>query len=159
MKLKLNPEFRNRHLFVAVLMLGLACWFGYDGFVGYPRASAHDLYVKIEAAEPDPQADLEAFKAQKIKTQYGFTLLAFAASAAVALHLLAVARLDFSFDEGGFTCAGERHAFADIASVDDALWKSKGIMRITFGGRTVTLDAWHHLGVREFRAAAGSFVV
>ena len=31
--LKLNREFFLRHLGVALLMFGLGCWFGYDGYV------------------------------------------------------------------------------------------------------------------------------
>ena len=32
-RLKLNPEFFYRHLAVCLLMFGMGCWFGYDGFV------------------------------------------------------------------------------------------------------------------------------
>ena len=39
-RLKLNPEFFYRHLAVCILMLGMGCWFGYDGFVAYPKTPA-----------------------------------------------------------------------------------------------------------------------
>jgi hypothetical protein len=38
-KLKVNPEFFRRHLFVTVLMAGLGAWFAYDGYVKYPSQS------------------------------------------------------------------------------------------------------------------------
>ena len=47
-RLKLNPEFFYRHLAVCILMLGMGCWFGYDGLVAYPNTPAAELYEKIE---------------------------------------------------------------------------------------------------------------
>lgn len=151
MELKLNREFLLRHLFVAVLMAGLACWFGYDGFVRYPRSDARDLYVSIEGSEPPAGLDLEAFKAQKTKSQHGFALLSLLASAAVALHLLAVSRLRLRFDEDGFDFGGRRRAYGDVASVDDSKWESKGISKVTLAdGARVVVDSWHHEGAKEF---------
>ena len=75
MKLKLNGEYAGRHLFVTLLMVGLCGWFGYDGFVRYPATPAAELYKSIEGSDAPDGFDLEAFKAQKTKTQYGFCLL------------------------------------------------------------------------------------
>lgn len=146
MKLKPNPEYVKRHLFVVVVMTALGGWFGYDGFVRYPRTDAGALYAGIEGREAAPGTDLEGFKAQKIRTQYGFTLISLLAAAAVGLRLLAAVRFDFEFDETHYTFRGKRRPIAEIGKVDRSLWKSKGILR--FDG--ITLDAWHHLGVREF---------
>ena len=150
MKLKLNPEYARNHLFVVLLMAGLGCWFGYDGFVRYPSVSAHDLYVSIEKSEPAAECDLEAFKAQKIKTQYGFTFFAFLASAVVGLRLLKSRNFAFEFDDTGFTCGGIRASYADITSVDESQWDKKGILIIAVSGRKIALDAWHHVGVKDF---------
>ena len=156
MKSSLNREFAARHLFVAILMAVLCLWFGYDGFVAYPSTPAAELYEKIEGA-PAPQGlDLEAFKEQKTKTQYGFAALAFLASAVVGLRLLASARFRFEFDDGGFSVGGERFAYADVKSVDDRDWEKKGISRLDLGGRKVVLDAWHHAGVKEFHSRIAS---
>jgi len=158
MELKLNREYAARHLFVAVLMLALSAWFGFDGFVKYPQTTGHDLYVSIEGAEPPENFDLAAFKAQKIQTQYGFTALTFAAFVAVALGLLASARFRFAFDDTGFTYDGVRFAYGDIAKVDDRDWEKKGIVRFyvkhpsTGAVIPVKLDAWHHVGVKDFHA-------
>jgi len=152
MTLTLNKEFARRHLFVAVLMAGLGCWFGYDGFVGYPRTEASVLYKSIEGSEAPTGYNLEAFKAQKIKTQYGFTFLAFLAAAVIGGHLWVVSKFLFSFDDEGFEVDGKRHGYGDIANVDRSLWDKKGIVTISGEGFKVRLDAWHHVGVKDFAA-------
>ncbi len=150
MKFKLNREYARNHLFVTVLMAGLGLWFAYDGFVKYPATPAAELYKQIEKVEPDSSCDIEAFKAQKIKTQYGFTFLSLLASLVVGLRLLKSARFDFAFDDAGFTSRGARFSYGDVTAVDDRLWEKKGITRVTARGRFFTLDAWHHEGVKEF---------
>ena len=155
MKLTLNKEFAKRHLFVAVLMAGLGCWFGYDGFVGYPATEAADLYKSIEGRDAPAELNLEAFKRQKIQTQYGFTFLAFLAAAVIGGHLWAVSKFDFAFDDEGFVAGGKRRGYGDIKSVDRTLWAKKGIVAIAGEGFKVKLDAWHHVGVKEFVAKIG----
>lgn len=153
MKISLNSEYARNHLFVVVLMAALAGWFGYDGFVRYPATGAAELYERIERSAPGPgwsPEALEAFKTQKIRTQYGFCALALLAAAVVGLRLLASARFRFDYDETGFSVGGERHLYSDISGADDRDWEKKGICRLDVGGRKVVLDAWHHRGVKEF---------
>lgn len=156
MELNLNREFAIRHLGVAVLFVALACWFGYDGFVRYPSLSAHDIYVSIEKSEPKAGADLEAFKQQKIKTQYGFTGLCLLAGAVVALGVLRNKLSTLTWDNDGMcgTLTGGRPlAFSDISGVEDEQWARKGIIVfLAKDGRRVKLDAWHHTGVEELVA-------
>lgn len=152
MKLTLNKEFARRHLFVAVLMAGLGCWFGYDGFVGYPQTDAAVLYKTIEGSDAPDGFDLNAFKRQKIQTQYGFVVLAFLASALIGGHLYLVSKFDFKFDDDGFAVGGNRHGYGDIRDVDRSNWEKKGIAVISGDGFKVKLDAWHHVGVRDFMA-------
>lgn len=147
-KLKLNPEYAKRHLFVTLLMVGLCCWFGYDGFVRYPATPAAELYRSIEKSDAPEGFDLEAFKKQKTQTQYGFTVLAFAVALLVGGRLYGSCKFDFAFDDEGYVCKGVRRAYADIRKIDRSLWKKKGIIKID----GITLDAWHHLGVKEFVA-------
>lgn len=149
MKLKLNGEYAMRHLFVTLLMVGLCGWFGYDGLVRYPTTPAAELYRSIEGAPPDEKMsaeDLEFFKAQKTKTQYGFTALTLLAALVVGLRLLKSARFQFEFDDSGYVYCGRRRAYADIKSVDRSRWEKKGIVKVD----GIMLDSWHHLGVREF---------
>ena len=156
MKLSLNKDYARRHLFVTVLMLGLGCWFGYDGLVAYPSMTAADLYRSIEKADPPAEMSaerLEAFKRQKTQTQYGFALLSLLAGAVVGLRLLKAAKFDFAFDDSGFTANAKRYTRDDIASVDRTQWETKTILVLKLkDGSTLTLDAWHHLGVKDFAA-------
>ena len=145
-RLKLNPEYARRHWFVTLLMIGLGCWFGYDGFIGYPAMPAAELYRTIEKSEAPEEVDLEAFKQQKIGTQYGFTILAFLAAVIVGSRLARSARFKFEFDDRGYVYRGRRHPLSAVKSVDRSKWEKKGIVKVN----GITLDAWHHLGVREF---------
>lgn len=156
MKLKLNSEYARNHLFVTVLAAGMGLWFGYDGLVKYPATPARELYVSIEKAEPPEGmtgAALESFKAQKTRTQHGFALFSLAAAAIVGLRLIKSARFRFEFDDDGFSDASGRHGWGDVKGVDDRDWEKKGITRLAMAdGRTVALDAWHHVGVKDFHA-------
>lgn len=146
MKLKLNPEYAKRHLFVTLLMIGLGCWFAYDGFVGYPAMSAAELYRSIEKSDAPEGYDLEAFKKQKVGAQYGFTILAFFVAAVVGSRLAKSAQFRFEFDDEGFVHNGRRYAYSAVRNVDRSKWEKKGIVKVN----GITLDAWHHLGVNEF---------
>ena len=124
--------------------------FGYDGFVRYPATPAADLYRSIEGADAPAGLDLEAFKRQKTQTQYGFTLLAFLAALVIAGHVGLLARFRFAYDDDGFVCGKKRRKFADVSAheVDWSQWEKKGIVRVD----GITLDAWHHAGVRDVAA-------
>ena len=145
-RLRLNPEYAKRHLFVTLLMLALGCWFGYDGFVGYPATPAAELYKSIEKSDAPEGFDLEAFKKQKIGTQYGFTIIAFFVAAVVGSRLMKSKRFEFAYDDEAYVYRGKRHALSSIKNVDRSKWETKGIVKVD----GITLDAWHHLGVREF---------
>jgi len=145
-ELKLNLDYARRHLFVTVLMFGLGCWFGYDGLVRYPATPAAELYKSIEKADPPPSYDLEGFKRQKTETQYGFTVLALLAALVVGRRLWRSYRFRFAFDDAGYVFEGQRRTYSEIKRVDRSRWETKGIIKVD----GITLDAWHHLGVREF---------
>ena len=98
-------------------------------------------------------ADLEAFKRQKTNAQLGLALVLLVAAGVVGLRLFLSSRLDFAWDEAGFSVAGRRHSPADVAQLDRSRWESKGILKLKLAdGGSVVLDAWHHLGVREAAA-------
>ena len=152
MKLTLNREFATRHFGVALLMLGLSCWFGYDGFVRYPATPAAELYKSIEGSDAPEGFNLEAFKTQKTQTQYGFTFLTLLASLVIGGHVWLLSKFRFEYDDESYTFAGRRVAIRDIKSVDRSQWEKKGIIRVD----GIKLDAWHHAGVKEFVAKLGS---
>lgn len=143
MKFRLNPDFARRYCFVALLFAGMGGWFGYDGFVTYPKTDAAALYESIEKSAPPPEMSaesLEAFKSQKIKTQYGLAGALFAASLWVAFVLFKAWRFDFDPGRAG-----------EILSVDRSRWEKKGILVLsTEKLGKVTLDSFHHLGVTEY---------
>ena len=145
-RLRLNPEYAKRHLFVTLLMIGLGGWFGYDGFIGYPATPAAELYKSIEKSEAPEGFDLEAFKRQKIGTQYGFTILAFFVAVVVGSRLARNRRFKFGYTDDFYVYRGRRRPFSSIKKIDRSQWEKKGIIRID----GITLDSWHHLGVNEF---------
>lgn len=153
MKLVLNKEYARRHLFVTIVMAALGLWFGYDGFVRYPATPAAELYRSIEGSDAPEGFDLEGFKRQKTQTQYGFTALSLLAALVVGLRLYGASRFKFEFDENGFSFRNRRYTYADIDETDHRQWKSKSILKLRLkDGLRVVLDAWHHVGVKEFEA-------
>ena len=145
-RLKLNPEYAKRHLFVTLLMIGLGCWFGYDGFIRYPATPAAELYESIEGSDAPMNVDIEAFKRQKIGTQYGFTILSFFVAAVVGSRLMRSKRFKFGYTDEFYVYRGRRHPLSAIRKVDRSQWEKKGIVKVD----GITLDAWHHVGVKEF---------
>ena len=138
-KLKVNPEFFKRHLFVTVLMAALGCWFGYDGFVKYPAAD--DKFFEEQ----------HLVRETATERQKQFMVLAFLASIAVGAHLWKVAKFRLEYDEEGFVYKGEKHLYRDIKSIDRSKWEKKGIIKVD----GIVLDAWHHLGVKEIEKNIG----
>ncbi len=132
-KLKLNREFAVRHLGVALLMLGLSGWFAYDGFVEYPKHD--DAWFEQQHLRRD----------NAIRRQKEFMMLALLASLVIAGHVALVAKLDFSYDDEGFVCGGVKKKFSEVKNVDWSKWEKKGIVKVD----GITLDAWHHAGVRD----------
>ena len=147
-RLTLNREFAARHLGVALLMLGLSAWFGYDGLVRYPTTPAAALYRSIEGRDAPAGLDLDAFKRQKAQTQCGLSLLSLLAALVIAGHVGLLARFRLDYDDEGFVFRGVRRKFADVKVVDWSQWEKKGIVRAD----GITLDAWHHAGVRDVAA-------
>ena len=133
-QLKVNPEFFRRHLAVALLLFGMGCWFGYDGYVKYPAQD--EAYF----------AERHLERENAIRRQREFMILALLASAAVGFHLWRVCAFRFAFTDESFTFGGVTRRLADIESVDRSAWEKKRIVKVD----GITLDAWHHLGVREF---------
>ena len=142
-KFKLNPDFVKRYCFVVLVFAGMGGWFGYDGFVTYPRTEAAALYESIEKAPPPPEMGndkLEAFKRQKINSQYGLSAILLVAAVWVALILYRAWKFNFDPEKAG-----------EILSVDRSKWAKKGILVLTTENcGKVTLDSFHHLGVTEY---------
>lgn len=157
-KLTLNKEFFIRHLFVAVLMFGLGGWFAYDGFVGYPSKSPRELYMaNHNNAEPQSDAEAEKYYRSAIPRQKQFMAIALLAALVIGGHLFAVSRLKVEFDDEGFTWKNRRFAWKDVKRIDDSQWEKKGISRWNLSGALLTLDSWHHDGVKEMHSLMAKF--
>ena len=153
MKLTINQDYFRRHLFVTLLMTALGGWFGYDGFVRYPSMPAAELYRSIEKSDAPAGLDLAAFKRQKTQTQYGFTFLSLLAALIVGLRLKKACTFNFEFDDNGFNWNGQNFTYDEIEKVDRSRWESKSILKLEMkSGAKITLDAWHHVGVKDFAA-------
>ena len=151
MKLKLNREFAVRHLFVAVLLAGLGCWFGYDGYVKYPSMTPEALYASCHNGEAGSPEAVARFHASAAPRQKQFMLLCLLGSAVVAFGVWRAWRFRFSYNEYGFSAGGAaRRPISDIVSVDMSKWEKKGIETFSTKAGKVTLDAWHHKGVSGF---------
>ncbi len=150
MKLKLNREFAVRHLFVAVLLFGMACWFAYDGYVTYPSMTPEALYEKIERSTPPSHEEALRVYGNAIPRQKQFMALCFAGAIIVGFGVLRAYRFDFEYDESGFVFKGRRMGYGDIKALNDSQWKKKGILSLETANGKIVLDAWHNTGVDGF---------
>ena len=145
MKLALNREFALRHLGVAALMSALCGWFLYDGAYVYPQKD--EAYFTEE---------LHTKKQTAIDRQFQFAGLTGLAAALIALGVWRNRRRTLAWDDAkmcGSLTGGRDLAFADVARLDTRRWETKGILVVhAKDGRRVTLDAWHHTGVKELAA-------
>lgn len=202
----INKEYALRFLGVAVLFVGFAGWFLYDGSLGYPRRNAEvapvakalatrdltpadwvntaktgtaplteafreagleppakmaDTFTSwVRAEDPRAQRTEEArqvllrpvYGEEDIRAQFVSAAVALAAALAL-LALLAVRFLTrHTLDAEALTVSTpfgtRRYPLASLTRVDDAQWAKRGILRLRFAEGSVTLDAWHHAGVR-----------
>lgn len=128
-----------------------------------PPAKMSDTFTSwVRAGDPRANATEEArrvllqpvYGEEDIRAQFvsaGVALLA----ALALLALLAVRFLTrYALDDGALrvtTPLGTRcYPLGTLEAVDDAQWAKRGILRLRFAAGTVTLDAWHHAGIRAF---------
>jgi len=117
-------------------MAALGCWFAYDGYVAYPATPAAELYAGAHGGEkPQSEAQAEKFKAGAIPRQKQFMALAFGFAFCLAANVFLLWRKEYDLDGA-------------ITDVDRRDWQKKGIIRFKVDGRKVTLDSWHHQGVK-----------
>ena len=124
-----------------------------DGFTSWVRAD--------DPKADDPKA-VAALLAQPvhseddIRTQFisaGIGLLAAAGLLALlALRWATTLRLEGETLVQRVAGCERRFALADLRALDDREWAKRGIARARFATGTVTLDAWHHAGIREIHA-------
>jgi len=149
MTLQLNREYARRHLGVALLFAAMCGWFLYDGAVAYPQKD-----------ETFFEETLHTKKENAIARQFQFAGLTFVFALIVAHGVWRAKRRTLEWNDtemNGTLTGGRPLAFADVAALDLARWKTKGILvAVAKDGRRVTLDAWHHTGVKELAAKLGA---
>lgn len=157
MKLSLNREYAVRHLGVAILMTALCAWFAYDGAVTYPAMTDAEFKEKILHG-----LEYENFPKKRGDTterQFQFAAIAGIAALVIAGGVWRVKRQTLEWDDvsmNGTLTGGKPLAFSDVSELDRSKWEKKGILvAIAEDGRKVTLDAWHHAGVKELAGKLG----
>ena len=120
-----------------------------DGFNSWVRAG------DPKADDPKAAAALlsqPVYSAEEIRTQFISAAIGLLAAGAL-LALLALRWATHLRLEGEAlvqVVAGRarRFALADLRELDDREWAKRGIAKARFATGTVTLDAWHHAGIR-----------
>ena len=149
MKLTLNREYALRHLGVAVLFLGLCCWFLYDGAITYPKMDDATFSEQILHGR---QGDFDKLKKDAINRQYQFAGICGIAAILIAVGVGRCRLQTLEWDDTqmcGSLTGGKPLAFADVSGVEDRRWEKKGILVVyAKDGRRLTLDTWHHAGAK-----------
>lgn len=145
-----QTNYLYRYLIMALVCLGGAAWFGYDGFIGYPAklpaAEAYDELRKIEdpvkretdwtklveqngwdAATPSKTA--EKIRAD-IQGQYVYMVLGLLAGIPAVLYFLSCRGSWVESTETGLTSSwGQTVDFAKVTELDKRKWAKKGIAK------------------------------
>ena len=64
----------------------------------------------------------------------------------VGSRLMRNRRFKFGYTDDFYVYRGRRRPFSSIKKIDRSQWEKKGIIKVD----GITLDSWHHLGVKEF---------
>jgi len=157
MKLSLNREYAIRHLGVATLMAALCAWFVYDGAVAYPAMS--DAEFKENVLHNLEYADFPKKRRETTNRQFQFACVVGLAAIVIAGGVWRAKRKTLEWDDAamnGTLTNGRPLPFQDVSSIDRSRWDRKGILVVhAKDGRAMTLDAWHHNGVKEIAEKLG----
>lgn len=99
------------------------------------------------AAMLEPPHSADDIRAQFVSAVIGL-LAAFGLAGLVAWRWGTVFALDGEALTVTVFGKARRLPLATLRAVDDAQWAKRGILRVRFEAGAVTLDAWHHAGVR-----------
>ena len=119
-------------------------WIG----AGDPRAN------EVEAAQVVLQQPVyrdEDIHAQFVSAGIGF-VAALALLGLVGLRYLTKFTLENDILTVTLGKTSRPFAVANLVKVDDTQWEKRGILKLTFREGSVTLDAWHHTGIRPIAA-------
>lgn len=111
---------------------------------GDPRANAMEEARRVLR---QPVYGEEDIRAQFVSAAVAL-LAALALLALLAVRFLTRHALDDEALQVKTPFGVRRYPLSTLEAVDDTQWKKRNILRLRFAGGTVTLDAWHHAGVR-----------
>ncbi len=141
--------YRTTRYIMALLLLGMGGWFGYDGFKGWPAENVTivDLNRQLDAAKlihDSETADKINLNPVTHKALHSDTDLLIQKALAFALPLgsllmlcwaLYNSRGEYRLTGTTLSVPGHRAVqFADIAALDKQLWDRKGIAYVTYKG-------------------------
>jgi len=142
-----TPIWKKQKLFVALFLLAIACWFFWDGFVGYPHSNerwlTHEQLVKDGHETDWPQVAKEhdwtaevphkLYRPMDLRTQWicGLfaTLLGLVSLAYWFTHKGRVLRTD---DEAVYSPAGTRIPFGAVTGLGKKKWEEKGLATVLY---------------------------
>lgn len=113
---------------------------------GDPRANATEEARRVLRQPVHGEEDIRAqFVSAGVALLAAFALLALLAVRFLTRHTLDAEALRVA------TPFGTRcYPLGTLEAVDDSQWAKRGILRLRFAAGAVTLDAWHHAGIRAF---------
>lgn len=128
-----------------------------------PPSKIFDTFTSwVRAGDPRANATEEArrvllqplYGEEDIRAQFvsaGVALLAaLALLALLAVRFLTRYTLDAEALSVSTPLGTHSYPLNTLEATDDTQWSKRGILRLRFAAGTVTLDAWHHAGVRAF---------
>lgn len=132
------------------------------GMVNPPAKIADTFTSWVRAGDPRANRVEEArrvllqpvYGAEDIRAQFVGAAVALVAAlgllALVAVRFLTRHALDGEALTVSTPLGTRRYPLASLETVDDTQWVKRGILRLRFASGAVTLDAWHHAGIRAF---------
>jgi len=138
--------YRNTRYLMTVLLIGMGLWFGYDGFVGWPKANENweQLDQKRSAADKrNDHSEAERLREEQSKFKHHTdTDIRTQKMLAFALPPLAIILLIWALhnSRGEYRLEGTMlHVpghppvpFANITEIDKRLWDRKGIAYVSY---------------------------
>lgn len=140
--------YRNTRYLMFVLLVGMGVWFGYDGWVGWPRENAivDDLRTQQRQAESQGAAGVEKLKQinteLKNHKEHTHSDLRLQRVLAIALPPLGLAMLIWALRQsrGAYRMSGTKLSvpghptidLSEIKSVNNDLWDRKGIAWVKY---------------------------
>jgi hypothetical protein len=131
-----------------------------DTFNSWIRAGdqrANDVALAQEVLKM-PVYSADDIKAQFVSAGIG-VLAAFGLLAILFVRFITRYTLDETTLTVYFCKQSHAYSLSELQRIDVSQWEKRGILKIYFNNGLVTLDAWHHTGIREIVAQLNTLEV